>query len=68
MTPKPVHTTCNVELSSVAIGGRIVSVSDEFFAEAYHLIEVEVRLFDVSSTIVSGTDNIYEMSRSLLPP
>lgn len=30
------------ELSSVAIGGRIVEVSDEFFAEAFHLLLVEV--------------------------
>jgi allantoicase len=33
------------ELSSVALGGRIVAVSDEFFAEAYHLLEVGVRPF-----------------------
>ena len=30
------------ELSSIALGGKIVSVSDEFFAEAFHLILVEV--------------------------
>ena len=30
------------ELSSVALDGRIVAVSDEFFAEAYHLLLVEV--------------------------
>ncbi|KAK0241789.1 galactose-binding domain-like protein [Armillaria nabsnona] len=30
-----------IELSSVAIGGRVLSVSDEFFAEAYHLLLVE---------------------------
>ncbi|TFK54159.1 allantoicase [Heliocybe sulcata] len=30
-----------IELSSVALGGRIVSVSDEFFAEAHHLLLVE---------------------------
>ncbi|KAI6169491.1 galactose-binding domain-like protein [Pisolithus thermaeus] len=29
------------ELSSVALGGKIVKVSDEFFAEAYHLLLVE---------------------------
>ncbi|KAH7888506.1 galactose-binding domain-like protein [Phlebopus sp. FC_14] len=29
------------ELSSVALGGKIVSVSDEFFAEAHHLLHVE---------------------------
>lgn len=30
------------ELSSVSLGARIISVSDEFFAEAYHLLLVEV--------------------------
>ncbi|KAH7919925.1 allantoicase [Leucogyrophana mollusca] len=29
------------ELSSVALGGKVLSVSDEFFAEAFHLILVE---------------------------
>ncbi|KDR75198.1 hypothetical protein GALMADRAFT_249162 [Galerina marginata CBS 339.88] len=29
------------ELTSVALGGRIVGVSDEFFAEAFHLLLVE---------------------------
>ncbi|KAF5370869.1 hypothetical protein D9758_001924 [Tetrapyrgos nigripes] len=33
--------SATTELSSVAIGGRIVSVSDEFFAEAFHLLLVE---------------------------
>jgi len=28
----------------VALGGRIVAVSDEFFAEAFHLLLVEVCL------------------------
>ncbi len=32
----------NAELSSVALGGSICSVSDEFFAEANHLLLVEV--------------------------
>ncbi|KAG0695703.1 galactose-binding domain-like protein [Suillus ampliporus] len=31
----------NIELSSVALGGQVVKVSDEFFAEASHLLEVE---------------------------
>ncbi|KAI0081323.1 allantoicase [Panus rudis PR-1116 ss-1] len=31
----------SIELSSVALGGQICSVSDEFFAEAYHLLLVE---------------------------
>ncbi|KAF9653807.1 allantoicase [Thelephora ganbajun] len=30
-----------IELSSVALGGRVTSVSDDFFAEAYHLLLVE---------------------------
>jgi hypothetical protein len=30
------------ELSSVAFGGKVISVSDELFAEAFHLILVEV--------------------------
>ncbi|KAI0775697.1 allantoicase [Trametes elegans] len=29
-----------IELSSVALGGNVVSVSDEFFAEAFHLLLV----------------------------
>ncbi|KIJ67988.1 hypothetical protein HYDPIDRAFT_83734 [Hydnomerulius pinastri MD-312] len=29
------------ELSSVALGGKVVKVSDEFFAEAFHLLLVE---------------------------
>lgn len=29
------------ELSSVALGGQVVSVSDEFFAQAFHLLLVE---------------------------
>lgn len=31
-----------LELSSVALGGKIVNVSDEFFAAACHLLLVEV--------------------------
>ncbi|KAI0358415.1 allantoicase [Trametes cingulata] len=30
-----------IELSSVALGGQIIAVSDEFFAEAFHLLLVE---------------------------
>lgn len=29
-------------MSSVALGGKVTSVSDDFFAEAYHLLLVEV--------------------------
>jgi allantoicase len=35
------------ELSSIALGGQIVSVSDDFFAEAFHLLLVEVRLMSM---------------------
>ncbi|PPQ99434.1 hypothetical protein CVT24_005241 [Panaeolus cyanescens] len=35
------HFSSYTELSSVALGGRIVNVSDEFFAEAFHLLLVE---------------------------
>ncbi|KIM45234.1 hypothetical protein M413DRAFT_441917 [Hebeloma cylindrosporum] len=35
------HFSGLTELSSVALGGRIVAVSDEFFAEAFHLLLVE---------------------------
>jgi len=31
-----------IELSSIALGGQICSFSDEFFAEAHHLLLVEV--------------------------
>jgi allantoicase len=37
------------ELSSVALGGKVVSVSDEFFAEAFHLILVEVSFYAIIS-------------------
>ncbi|KAJ7772538.1 galactose-binding domain-like protein [Mycena maculata] len=33
--------TATTELSSVALGARVVSVSDDFFAEAFHLLLVE---------------------------
>ncbi|KAF7306049.1 putative allantoicase [Mycena chlorophos] len=33
--------SATTELSSVALGGRVVSVSDEFFAQAFHLLLVE---------------------------
>ena len=32
----------STEVSSVALGGRIVAFSDEFFAEATNLLKVEV--------------------------
>lgn len=37
----PVIFGPSTELSSVALGGEIIQVSDEFFAEAYHLLLVE---------------------------
>ncbi|KAG8929828.1 Allantoicase [Tulasnella sp. 418] len=36
-----VFGSTSTEISSAALGGRIVAVSDEFFAEAYHLLKVE---------------------------
>lgn len=45
--------TSHLELSSVAIGGQVVSVSDEFFAEAFHLLLVEV----ICTPIFSITDD-----------
>ena len=38
----PADNTARAELSSVALGGQVCSVSDEFFAEAYQLLLVEV--------------------------
>lgn len=38
----PIPSHSYAELSSVALGGQVVSVSDEFFAEAFHLLLVEV--------------------------
>lgn len=35
------HFSTAIELSSVALGGQVCSVSDEFFAEAHHLLLVE---------------------------
>jgi hypothetical protein len=43
----------STEVSSVALGGRIVGFSDEFFAEAENLIKVEVRPFSFPSSISS---------------
>lgn len=40
------------ELSSVALGGRIVAVSDEFFAEAFHLLLVEVDMISYYPVLV----------------
>lgn len=40
---RSLHCTFSIaELSSVALGGRVESCSDEFFAEAFHLLLVEV--------------------------
>jgi len=36
-----VELTSPIEISSVALGGGVTSVSDEFFAEAFHLLLVE---------------------------
>lgn len=37
-------------MSSVALGGQVTSVSDDFFAEAYHLLLVEVMSAALSRT------------------
>ena len=42
-------------MSSVALGGKVTSVSDDFFAEAYHLLLVEV-LSAVSFQIHASDD------------
>ena len=43
-------TSSTKELSSIALGGKVVSVSDEFFAEAFHLILVEVSSYATTPT------------------
>ena len=45
----------STEVSSVALGGRIVSFSDEFFAEATNLLKVEVSFFFFIVTSQSST-------------
>lgn len=45
----------NLELSSVALGAKVVKVSDEFFAEAFHLLKV-----DVSSTASVSLQNTFK--------
>lgn len=42
MSDVVLKTGDNAELSSVALGGKVIKVSDEFFAAAYHLLLVEV--------------------------
>lgn len=49
------------ELSSVALGGRVLSVSDEFFAEAFQLLLVEVR----TGYLSSGTSHLLRTRLSL---
>jgi hypothetical protein len=39
-----VELTLPVEISSVALGGKVTSVSDEFFAKAFHLLLVEASI------------------------
>lgn len=53
----------NPELSSVALGGKVVKVSDEFFAEAFHLLEVEV-----SSTASASLQYIKSLSTASSQP
>ena len=55
------------ELSSVAVGGRVLAVSDEFFAEAFHLLLVEVRkpLFSNSAPYISSYSHPRALRASL---
>lgn len=39
------------ELSSIALDGKVIDVSDEFFAEAKNLIKVEVIMEHVPSAV-----------------
>lgn len=39
--PQCRYSRCPTEISSTALGGKVTSVSDEFFAEAFHLLLVE---------------------------
>ncbi|KAF8070614.1 galactose-binding domain-like protein [Lyophyllum atratum] len=45
-----------IELSSEAIGGQIVSVSDDFFAEAFHLLLTDVQ-FGPNGALYSGWES-----------
>ena len=58
-----------IEVSSVALGGKIVSFSDEFFAEASNLLKVEVSLRSHSSALDTPIEhkiaNEYAMCNSL---
>ena len=56
----------STEVSSVALGGRIVAFSDEFFAEATNLLKVEVSLL-VSPTLTYDTLNARVSPRHLWP-
>lgn len=39
---KSISDAGNAEISSEAVGGKVLSVSDEFFVEAFHLLMVQV--------------------------
>jgi allantoicase len=46
------------ELSSAALGGAVLSISDEFFAEAFHLLLTEVTLTCYSASYPSHGSRI----------
>ena len=52
------------EISSVALGGKIIAVSDEFFAEAENLLKVEVSLAYLVRLGVA-VDPLYQPAPSL---
>ena len=54
-----------IELSSDAIGARIVAVSDEFFAEASNLLKVEVSRELFAVLHLSLTSVVTKPSKSL---
>ncbi|KAJ1920384.1 Allantoicase [Mycoemilia scoparia] len=44
-TPEAAALTSNIDLASAAIGTRIISATDEFFAEAENMLKVEPAVF-----------------------
>lgn len=67
MSLKPVRfrRTHNPELSSVALGGQVVSASDEFFAEAFHLLLVEVWSLPALQCASDHNPQLYQPAPSL---
>ena len=55
-------------MSSVALGGKVTSVSDDFFAEVHHLLLVEVTSIVSSRTwslFVNSTDSFTQPAPSM---